>query len=144
MKEYICPASGEVTHRFISDTLSSDHGKRYNLTDADDSVQLAVIHLSAKGQVDPHTHIRGIKPITHIPIEVWICFSGTAKVDIIQDFLTIDTILFRPMNILVTYPGGGHSITTSSSGFKFLEFKNSVYMPSLTSKLAFPLAKSKQ
>lgn len=137
MKIYHSLTGNAITHALIS-VSSKFTERRHDYFNSDHPIQLSSISLSSGEFVAPHVHQDAThdQSIEQIPFEAWIVVEGSCQVVLYSDAIELDTVHLTCGDMLLTYPGGGHSLKVTSSTCRFVELKNSNYLPTLTKPLS--------
>ena len=100
-------------------------------------LQCASIKFEKGDQVNPHLHLQSeSENYLHLhPHEIWIALFGEAKINLYADDELQEEIIFSLGQILITFPGGGHSLVVKSENFRMFELKNTPYFPGASRKI---------
>lgn len=119
-------ASGSILHTIIC-TTGTGTG-RYDCTDNDDSMQVAVIRVPMGKVVPAHSHWTYYDKTIQDRCEAWIIIEGRVKTELYDvDGKLLTTTTLCPGDVLVTANGAGHSFHALSHNTIIVECRSGPY-----------------
>ncbi len=128
-------SNGSYSHIIYDSNTQQE--KRIDFFESSYSLQCASIKFKKGDYVNPHLHLKGedSKFIHTHPHEIWVGLSGEAKINLYEGDQFKEQIIFSSGQILITFPGGGHSLEVESENFIMFEIKNTPYFPEASRKI---------